>query len=158
MKARITWGRIGKLIKKKTKSDPKVMSIFYKVIIQSVLLYGSESWVLTKHIKDKLNSFHRRCSRYITGRHIRLVNEVWIYPDSKVTLEMADLLLIEEYIENRKRTVCECTMSTNIFKVCEKIGAHSRFSNQKILWKNVRKENEENVRIVTKIPIQDGSG
>jgi hypothetical protein len=158
MKARMTWGRIGKLLKKKTKSNPKVMSIFYKVIIQSVLLYGSESWVLTNRIKNKLNSFHRRCSRYITGRHIRLVNDVWIYPDSAVTLEMADLLPIEEYIEKRKSTVCEYTMSTDIFKRCETIGAHSRISNQKVWWKNVRKENEETVRIVTEIPCQNGSG
>ena len=77
-KARMTWGRIGKIIKKKTNGNAKTMAIFYKVIIQSVLLYGSESWVITKHAHKKLQSFHRRCARYITGCHIRVVNEEWI--------------------------------------------------------------------------------
>ena len=34
------------------------MLIFYKMIVQTVLLYGWESWVLGDHIKNKVNSFH----------------------------------------------------------------------------------------------------
>ena len=56
-KARMTRGRIGKIIKKKTNGSPKTMSVFYKVIIQSVLLYGSESWVISKHYHKKLQVF-----------------------------------------------------------------------------------------------------
>ena len=72
VKARGVWGRIGKVIKKKSFSNPRVMSIFYKVIVQTVLLYGAESWVLNTHSRNKINSFHHRCSRYITGKHIRV--------------------------------------------------------------------------------------
>lgn len=45
-KARATWGWIGKLLKVRTKSNiqSKIMTTFYKMIIQSVLLYGSEKW------------------------------------------------------------------------------------------------------------------
>ena len=67
-KARGVWGRIGKVIKKQSLSNPRVMSIFYKVIVQTVLLYGAESWVLSTHAKNKINSFHHRCSRYCTSQ------------------------------------------------------------------------------------------
>jgi hypothetical protein len=41
------------------------------VIIQAVLLYGSESWALTESMECRLQSFHSRCASYITGQHIR---------------------------------------------------------------------------------------
>ena len=44
------------------------MLTFYKVIVQTVLLYGSESRVLGTQIKSKVNSFHNRYSRFITGK------------------------------------------------------------------------------------------
>ena len=46
-KARAVWGRIGKILKKRVDSNIRIMSIFYKVILQTVLLYGAKSWVLT---------------------------------------------------------------------------------------------------------------
>ena len=51
----------------------------------------------------KLNSFHNRCARFITGRHIKkLDNNIWEYPDTSTTLKMANLLTINEYITKRK--------------------------------------------------------
>lgn len=117
------------------------MSIFYKMIIQSGLLCESECWVLTNHIKNKHNSFHRRSSRYITGRHIRLVNGVWKYPDSNVRLEMADVLPKEEYIKKRKSTVCEYSLSTDIYLKTVRQLKRTYFSAiKKCGGKNARKE------------------
>jgi hypothetical protein len=79
--ARQEWGSIRRLLLKKSAS-PKTMAKFYKAIVQSVLLYGSESWVLSVHSKRKLESFHRRCARCITGRHIH-PNEEGILDISK---------------------------------------------------------------------------
>ena len=132
-KARMTWGRIGKIIKKRTNGNPKIMSIFYKVIIQSVLLYGSESWVISKHAHKKLQSFHRRCARFITGRHIKVVDEKWIYPDSKTTMEMADLLPIEEYIQKRKETVKIFTEERKIYSAC-KLSTYLTKNDRLLIW------------------------
>jgi hypothetical protein len=68
-RARITWGRIG-IILSKERADIKSMTSIYKAILQAVLLYGAESWVITTGMQQKLESFHHRCSRYITGQHI----------------------------------------------------------------------------------------
>jgi hypothetical protein len=70
-KARTTWGQIGKIIQKKTNANTKVLATFYKTIIQSILLYGSESWTINTFILDKLNSFHHHCAQNIIGKHVK---------------------------------------------------------------------------------------
>jgi hypothetical protein len=65
-------------------ANPKIMGTFYKTIIQSVLLYGSESWVISNHMMRALRSFHWRCAQYITGKHIwQDSNGNWHYPCCK---------------------------------------------------------------------------
>jgi hypothetical protein len=71
-KATATWGRIlCKILSKEGGANPKVMATVYKAVMQAMLLYSSESWVLSLMMEKKLQSFHRRCTRYITGQHIR---------------------------------------------------------------------------------------
>jgi hypothetical protein len=43
-RARTKWGQIGRILSRKG-ANPRSMATFYKAIVQSVLLYGSESWV-----------------------------------------------------------------------------------------------------------------
>ena len=114
---------------------------------------------MNDYMRAKLNSFHRRCSRYITGRHIRLVNDVWIYPESKLTLEMADLEPIEEYIKKRRDTISAYVHSTELYNICKGTKASARFSNQLVWWKNYEKEKEniEN-QIVIEISDENESG
>jgi hypothetical protein len=145
-KARATWGRIGKVIKKKTDANPKVLATFYKAIIQSILLYGSETWTISKTIMNKLNNFHRRCARYITGRHIKMLdNNTWEYPSSKETLEKAGLLTIDKYILKRKMTVTAYVQSTEIYTECIETTPSPRFSNQVVWWKNMNMEENESI-------------
>ena len=135
VKARRVWGRIGNIVKKKSGCNPRIMSIFYKVIVQTVLLYGSESWVLSNIARNKLNGFHNRCSRFITGRHISLDGETWIYPSRTSTLQEADLLQIEEYIIKRKTTIGAYVESCNIFKSCQFWEGLTRNNNELRWWK-----------------------
>ena len=39
----------------------------YKVVAQSVLLYGSESWVVTGEMLKVLTEFHHRATQQLTG-------------------------------------------------------------------------------------------
>lgn len=107
-KARRQWGRICSVL---CKSDvpPKVMGYFYKTIVQSVLLYGSETWALSTRIRSLLASFHKRCARHLTGRHVRPLSQdpgsAWVYPDTTTTLKLARLHPVETYIRRRRRTI-----------------------------------------------------
>ena len=51
-----------KLISKKTKMK------LYKALIRPVVVYGSECWVLTENIKQKLLVFERKILRRIFGK------------------------------------------------------------------------------------------
>jgi hypothetical protein len=69
-RARGIWARLGKLLAREDANPAIAMGIFYKVIVQTVLFYGAESWVITKSKMVQLRSFHRRCARHITCTHI----------------------------------------------------------------------------------------
>ncbi len=116
-KARQKWGRIGRILSKES-AKPRVMASFYKAIIQSVLLYGAESWVISKRTLSKLWSFHRRCARYITGMHIRENSDgSWTCP-SEETLVAAGLWTVEEYIRRRRSTVMTYAIERSIYRRC----------------------------------------
>jgi hypothetical protein len=110
-KARIKWGRISRILSKDG-ADPKAMALFYKAIVPFVLLYGSESWVLTLAMEKQLQSFHRRWARYITGKNIRQNKDgTRTYPSSENVLEMAGLWTIQEYIKSWRNTVMKYAIS-----------------------------------------------
>ena len=58
------WIRLSKILKRRD-ANPKIMGSFYQAIIQAVLLYGSESWVISENNLRKLRSFHNKCARHI---------------------------------------------------------------------------------------------
>ena len=45
MRARSVWGRLGKILGREG-ADPKVSARFYRAVVQAILLYGSETWVI----------------------------------------------------------------------------------------------------------------
>ena len=134
-KARAAWGRISGILTREG-ANPKAMASFYKAIVQSVLLYGAESWVLTLSMEKELQSFHRRCARYITGLHIRPNQDgTWTHPSSVEVLEKAGLLTIQEYIRCRRATVMKYAQSKFIYRQCVASTPLARNPNQLVWWK-----------------------
>ena len=78
------------------------------MVIQSILLYGAETWVISEAKLRKLRTFHRSCARLLTKRFIRQnEDETWHYPDSASVLIEAGLYEIEHNIQNRRDTLSE---------------------------------------------------
>ena len=108
--------RLSKVLKRRD-ANPMIMGTFYKAVIEAVLLYGSESWVLSENNLKKLRSFHNKCARHMVGYHIQQIdNNNWIHPPTKDVLEKCGLKPIEYYISNRR-----CTLREYIFKENRKI-------------------------------------
>ena len=83
---------------------------FYKAIIQSVLLYGAESWTLTGRMIRRLSSIHNRVARYITGRHIKELEDGTYYcPPTEEVLDAAGL---------EGTTIQKHAMSSTIYWKC----------------------------------------
>ena len=78
-KARVSWGRLAKILGQEG-AEPKVSRSFYIAVTQQVLLFGAESWVLTKRMEAALDAFQGRVARRLTGRMPRCGRDgKWLY-------------------------------------------------------------------------------
>jgi hypothetical protein len=82
---------------------------------------------------DKLNTFHNMCARYISGRHIRLENKTWVYPNTEITLKQANLLTIDKDIEKRKKKVENYVHTLQICDECKNFKANCQ-TGRKLVW------------------------
>ena len=55
-KAQVSWGRLARILGREG-ADPKVSRNFYIAVTQQVILFGAESWVLTKRMEAALDGF-----------------------------------------------------------------------------------------------------
>jgi len=63
--AKAKWAMFKRLLTRENASR-RVMGHFYKAIVQSILLYHTQTWVITPKHMQKLRMFHRKCARYIS--------------------------------------------------------------------------------------------
>ena len=66
-KARNNWGRLSRVMSREGE-DPKVSGHFYTAVLQAVLLFGAETWLLTPRMEWDLDSFQHRVARRLTRR------------------------------------------------------------------------------------------
>jgi hypothetical protein len=69
---------------------------FYMVIVMAVLLFGSETWVVTQRIENMLTTFHNKCAQIIGHTYIGpKVSEPaeWVYPSVAHSLETPPRLM-----------------------------------------------------------------
>ena len=114
------------------------MARFYLTVVQAVLLYGADSWCISKIDLGRLHSFHMRAVRYLTGKHIRKKNEFeWEYPAHKDLLKQCGLLEIETYIQQRRGTLYKYLEDNklNLLEQAKKTKRHCKDVN-KIMWWN----------------------
>ena len=117
-KARMRWAMFKRLLTRENASR-RVMGHFYKAIVQSVLLYGSETWVISTANMRKLSSFHHGCARFISHRHIKPDDEgTWTYPSNESVLEDAGFFPMETYIQRRRDTVFKFVKNRLIYQRC----------------------------------------
>jgi hypothetical protein len=80
-KAQATWARVGQVLRSKNAS-PFVAAKFYQGIIRAILLYGSESWVISRTAMARLEGLHIHAAYRMAKEHKpkRGPDRVWIYP------------------------------------------------------------------------------
>ena len=87
----------------------------FKAVIHTVLLFGSETWVLTSHMERDLVSFQYRVARQITGRQpMRREEGGWEYPPLAAAMEEAGFEEIGVYIKKRQNMVAQYTATRPI--------------------------------------------
>ncbi len=95
-----------------------------KAVVQSVLLYGSETWNLTKAVLAQLAGFHVRAA-YKMARKYKPCKGLfgkWKYPSSKDVLKECGLHLVEEYIQTRRTTIAMYVVDRPLYLECREGG------------------------------------
>ena len=60
------WGRLAKILGREG-ADKRTAKRFYVAVVQAVLLFGSETWVLTPRLEKSLERFHHQAARRMVG-------------------------------------------------------------------------------------------
>ena len=89
-------------------------------MVQSLLLYGSETWVLSKTALARLEGFHIRAAYKMAKEHVprRGRDWRWVYPKSEDVLKECGLHTISEYIKVRRNTIAAHVVDRSIFRDC----------------------------------------
>ena len=77
-------------------------------MIQAVLLFGAETWVVTPHMGKALGGFHIQVYIRLMGQLLRRTKDrTWKYTSAAAARELAGFLTMEEYVRRRQnfRTV-----------------------------------------------------
>ena len=98
-RARKQWAMVSQVLVRE-KAEPRIAAMFYKAVVQSVLLYGAETWVITRAVLDKLEGFHKRVARRLANKlpYYVPLEDKWIYPDIKEALKITGMYTMEHYI------------------------------------------------------------
>ena len=68
-----------------------MVSTIYHAVVASILLCGSESWVVSLSVMRELNEFQVEVACRPTGMRPRKVKGEWVYPHSTDVLAAAHL-------------------------------------------------------------------
>ena len=88
--------------------DTRVLGGFYVAVVHAILLFGSEMWVVTPHIKRVFRELHHRVARHIYGKIPQRRKEgTWEYNPLRFLMRAAGLEEIGTYIPRQKNTVAQ---------------------------------------------------
>ena len=93
--------------------------IFYVTVVQEVLLYESDMWVVSLHIGRTLVGFHHRVARILTGHKLQKgLDGVWLYPPLEEVMAELGLHEVDTFISRRHNTVSQYIMIRSIMDLC----------------------------------------
>ena len=97
--------------------------MFYVEVVQAVLLYGLETWVMSPRIVRTLGGFRRSVARrLIEWQPRRVIDGMWVYPLLAEAMDeaMAEALLkeVETYIPCCNNTVVQYIATRPIMYLC----------------------------------------
>ena len=88
-------------------------------VVQVVLLFGSNTWILTPCLKKHLKGYHHRLAQRMTGIGTkRQWDGTWVYPPIMVALSMVVLEEIGVYIACLQNTVKHYIVDYPIMYLC----------------------------------------
>ena len=134
-KAKKVWKMLSRLLRGENLAS-RVCGMFYKAVVQAVLLYGSETWAITPSAMRCLKGFHFRAAcRMAEVNKPRKNHQTgsWVYPSREELFEEVGLYTIHEYIEKRRQSIATYIIDRPIFDLCVE-GQRKRGISPRLWW------------------------
>ena len=94
---------------------------FFKEVLQALLLFGAETWVLTLRMERAVDSFQHEAACRLTGRQpLRRGGRRWVYPPLKEAVREAGFEKIRKYITRRQNKVAQYIATRPILDLYER--------------------------------------
>ena len=106
-RARQKWAQLSRVLIREG-ADDRTSGQINLAVVQSVLIYGSETWVLKPRMQRVLGGFHHRVARRMTGQQPRKVQDGgWVYSPLKDAMAESGSQEVETYVSRRQNTVAQ---------------------------------------------------
>ena len=90
----------------KTGAPIRARAMMYKVVVQSVILYGNRIWVVMDEMMMVLEEFYHRIDRQIAGKTEKKgYGEEWEWASVNTSLETTGMWPIREYVMRLQSTI-----------------------------------------------------
>ena len=99
---------------------PRVLVITFKVVVQAVFIFGSETWVMIPHMGCTLGRFQHMVVRWIAGgQPWRILERIWEYHQLEMVMKEAGFEEVDVYVTRSQNTVTQYIMVQPILDLCE---------------------------------------
>ena len=106
-KARKSWGRLHRILRREG-ANKRVSGNFFKAVVQQLMLFGADTWVVAPRMERALNAFMHGAARRITGRQPRRVwDGKWLYPSLEGAMKESGFKNVRTSINRRQNTVAQ---------------------------------------------------
>ena len=91
----------------------------YLAVVQSVMLYRLDTWVMAPRVGSVLGGFHHRVDRRLVGMQpLQGRYGVWVYPPLEEVMAEVGLQEVDTYISRRQNTVTQFIATRPIMGLC----------------------------------------
>ena len=117
--ARKIWGRLQGILSREG-ATKRVSVNFFKAVVQQVLLFGAETWVVTPMMERALSTFKHGAARRLTGRQPRKGRYgKWYFPSMEGAMQEAGLTDVLTSINRRQNTVAQYIATRPLLYLCK---------------------------------------
>ena len=100
-------------------AEKRTAGKLYVVVVQAVLLFGSETWMVTPCLEKALVGFHHRAAQRMAGMGTEYqLNRTWVYPPIGAALVTVGLEDNGVYIAHHQTTVAQYIVTCPIMDFC----------------------------------------
>ena len=119
VKGRKSWGRLQGILSREG-ATKRVSGNFCKAVVQQVLLFGAETWVVSPMMERALSAFIHGAARRLTGRQPRRGRDgEWFYPSLEGAIKEAGLTDVQTSINRRQITVAQYIAMRPLLDLCK---------------------------------------